>query len=183
MGQNKGEQALELLISRAEIAEAVTRLARQLESDYPQEMPLLVAVLKGSFVFLADLVREIQRPVEIDFLRLSSYGGGTSSSGSVRLRMGVTTPIRGRDVLLVEDIVDTGLTTFYATRYLKRNGASSVRVCTLLDKPARRQAAIIPDYVGRTVPDRFIVGYGLDFDERYRQLSDIYVMTGAGDGP
>ena len=178
-----GEDTLELLISRAQIAEAVKRLARQVEGDYPVEMPLLVAVLKGSFMFLADLVREMQRPVEIDFLRLSSYGSGTNTAGRVRLRMGVTATVKGRDVLVVEDIVDTGLTTSYAARYLRRKGASSVRVCTMLDKPSRRQVDMAPDYVGCTVTDRFVVGYGLDFDERYRHLADIYVLAGGSDEP
>ena len=176
-------EPLELLFSRERIAETVKRLARQIERDYPADMPLLVAVLKGSFMFLADLVREMQRPVEMDFVRLSSYGGSTDTSGKVRLRMGITAPVRGRDILVVEDIVDTGLTTSYAARYLRRKGASSVRVCTLLDKPSRRQAPVAPDYVGFTVPDVFIVGYGLDFDEKYRHLADIRVLAGGSDGP
>jgi hypoxanthine phosphoribosyltransferase len=174
---------LEMLISREQVAETVRRMARQVEGDYHGEMPLLVAVLKGSFIFLADLVREIQRPVELDFLRLSSYGGNTSTSGRVRLRMGVTSPVRERDVLVVEDIVDTGLTTSYAARYLHRKGAASVRLCTLLDKPARRRVPVALDYIGFTVPNEFIVGYGLDFDEQYRHLPDIHILTGGGHGP
>ena len=176
-------EPLELLISREQIAETVKGLAGQIEGDYPEETPLLVGVLKGSFVFLADLVREMHRPVEMDFLRLSSYGGNTTTTGKVRLRMGVTSPVRGRDVLVVEDIVDTGLTTSYAIRYLRRRGASSVGVCTLLDKPSRRQVAVPLDYVGHTVPNRFIVGYGLDFDEKYRHLPDIHILIGGSDGP
>ncbi len=123
-------RTLEMLISREQIAETVKRMAHQIEGDYPVEMPLLVAVLKGSFIFLADLVREMQRPVELDFLRLSSYGSDAESSGRLRLRLGVTSLVRGRDVLVVEDIVDTGLTTTYAARYLRRKGASSVKLCT-----------------------------------------------------
>ncbi|MFH1560934.1 MAG: hypoxanthine phosphoribosyltransferase [Chloroflexota bacterium] len=174
---------LEMLISREQIAEAVKRMAHQIEGDYPTEMPLLVAVLKGSFIFLADLVRQMQRPVELDFLRLSSYGNDVESSGKVRLRMGVTSPVRGRDVLVVEDIVDTGLTTSYASRYLRRKGASSVRLCTLLDKPSRRQVPVTLDYMGFTLPDEFVVGYGLDFDEQYRHLPDIHILTGVGHEP
>jgi len=176
-------KTLEMLISRKKIAETVKRMAHQIEADYLMEMPLLVAVLKGSFIFLADLVREMQRPVELDFIRLSSYGSDTNTSGMVRLRMGVTSSVKGRDVLVVEDIVDTGLTTTYAARYLQRNGASSVRLCTLLDKPHRRQVPVTPDYMGFMVPNKFIVGYGLDFDEQYRHLPDIYILTGGGHGP
>ncbi len=176
-------ETMELFISRSQIAETVQRLARQIEADYPDEMPLLVGVLKGSFIFMADLVREIQRELEIDFLRTSSYGSETVSSGKVKLHMGVTTPLKGRSVLVVEDIVDTGLTTAYATRYLRRRGASSVKVCAFLDKPSRRVVPVSPDYVGCTVPDKFLVGYGLDFDQRYRSLPDIYILTGDGNGP
>ena len=177
-------KTMELLISREQIAETVKRMAHQIEADYPVEIPLLVAVLKGSFMFLADLVREMQRPAQLDFLRLSSYGSDSTSSGVVKLKMGVTSSVKGRDAVVVEDVVDTGLTTTYAARYLRRKGASSVRVCTLLDKPSRRQsAAVTPDYVGFTVPNQFVVGYGLDFDEQYRHLPDIYVLTGGDHGP
>jgi hypoxanthine phosphoribosyltransferase len=177
----KTSRAAEILVSREQIAETVERMAHQIQEDYPAEMPLLVGVLKGSFIFLADLVRKMQRPVEIDFLRVSSYGSGVKSSGSVGLRMGVTSLVRGRDVLMVEDIVDTGLTTSYAVKYLRRKGASSVKLCTLLDKPSRRQMPVVPDYMGFTVPDQFIVGYGLDFDEQYRHLPDIHVLAGGVD--
>jgi hypoxanthine phosphoribosyltransferase len=174
---------LEMLISREQIAETVKRMAHQIEGDYPGEMPLLVAVLKGSFIFLADLVREMQRPVELDFLRLSSYGSDANTSGRVRLHMGVKSPVRERDVLVVEDIVDTGLTSSYAARYLRRKGAASVRLCTLLDKPSRRRVPVALDYVGFTVPNEFVVGYGLDFDEQYRHLPDIHILTGGSHGP
>ena len=174
---------LEMLISREQIAEAVKRVAHQIEGDYPTRLPLMLAVLKGSFIFLADLVREMQRLVELDFLRLSSYGSDANTSGRVKLNMGVTTPVKGRDVLVVEDIVDTGLTTTYVARYLRRRGASSVKLCTLLDKPSRRQELVIPDYLGFTVPNDFVVGYGLDFDEQYRHFPDIYILTGGGHGP
>ena len=176
-------ETLELLIPRSQIADTVKRLARQIEADYPKEMPLMVGVLKGSFIFMADLVREIQRDMEIDFMRTSSYGSGSVSSGRIKLHMGVTSPVKNRSVLIVEDIVDTGLTTSYAVRYLRRKGAASVKVCALLDKPSRREAPVAPDYVGCTVPDKFLVGYGLDYDERYRALADICVLTGDGNGP
>ena len=176
-------ETLELLIPRSQIADTVKRLARQIEAGYPKEMPLMVGVLKGSFIFMADLVREIQRDMEIDFMRTSSYGSGSVSSGRIKLHMGVTSPVKDRSVLIVEDIVDTGLTTSYAMRYLRRKGAASVKVCALLDKPSRREAPVTPDYVGCTVPDKFLVGYGLDYDERYRALADICVLTGDGNGP
>ena len=176
-------ETLELLIPRSQIADTVKRLARQIEADYPKEMPLMVGVLKGSFIFMADLVREIQRDMEIDFMRTSSYGSGSVSSGRIKLHLGVTSPVKDRSVLIVEDIVDTGLTTSYAQRYLRRKGAASVKVCAFLDKPSRREAPVTPDYVGCTVPDKFLVGYGLDYDERYRALADIYVLTGDGNGP
>ncbi len=176
-------ETLELLIPRSQIADTVKRLARRIEADYPKEMPLMVGVLKGSFIFMADLVREIQRDMEMDFMRTSSYGSGSVSSGRIKLHMGVTSPVKDRSVLIVEDIVDTGLTTSYAVRYLRRKGAASVKVCALLDKPSRREAPVTPDYVGCTVPDKFLVGYGLDYDERYRALADICVLTGDGNGP
>ena len=176
-------ETLELYISKDQIADTVKRLARQIEAGYPKEMPLMVGVLKGSFIFMADLVREIQRDMEIDFMRTSSYGSGSVSSGRIKLHMGVTSPVKDRSVLIVEDIVDTGLTTSYAMRYLRRKGAASVKVCALLDKPSRREAPVTPDYVGCTVPDKFLVGYGLDYDERYRALADICVLTGDGNGP
>lgn len=173
---SNAKRTRKLLISREQIAETIKRMANQIQEDYPADMPLLVGVLKGSFIFLADLVRQMQRPVEIDFIRLSSYGSDVKSSGSVRLRMGVSSLVKGKEILVVEDIVDTGLTTAYASGYLRRKGASSVKLCTLLDKPSRRQMPVTPDYLGFTVPNEFIVGYGLDFDQQYRHLPDIHVL-------
>ena len=173
---------LELHVSSRRIAGAVRRLARQIEEDYPQELPLIVGILSGSFVFMADLVREFRRDAEVDFMRVSSYGSGVVSSGSVKLRMGVSDRVRGRHALIVEDIVDTGRTTAYAAQYLKRRGAASVRICAILDKPSRRVTPIVPDYVGFSVPDVFLVGYGLDYDQRYRSLPDIYAIVGGPDG-
>ena len=176
-------ERLELHVSRRRIASAVKRLARQIEADYPEELPVMVGILTGSFVFMADLVRELGREVEIEFMRVSSYGSGTSSSGAVKLRMGVSDRVRGRHALIVEDIVDTGLTTSFAAKYLRSRGAQSVKVCTLLDKPSRRKVAVSPDYVGFSVPDRFLVGYGLDYDGRFRSLPGIYELLGGPDGP
>ncbi len=176
-------EKLELHVSRRRIASAVRRLAGQIEADYPDELPLLVGILNGAFVFMADLVRELQREVEIEFMRVSSYGSGVVSSGEAKLRLGVSGRVRGRHALIVEDIVDTGLTTAYAARYLRRRGAASVKVCTLLDKPSRRKVAVSPDYVGFSVPDKFLVGYGLDYDGRFRSLPGIYELSGGPDGP
>ena len=175
-------ERLELQVSRRRIGNAIKRLAGKIEQDYLDEPPLMVCILHGSFMFMADLVREMRHDVELDFMRISSYVGA-ASSGGVKLRMGVSERVRGRNALIVEDIVDTGLTTSYAVRYLRRRGAASVKICALLDKPSRRVLPIAPDYVGFRVPDRFLVGYGLDYDERYRSLPDIYALSGGPDGP
>ena len=175
-------ERLELQVSRRRIGNAIKRLAGKIEQDYLDEPPLMVGILHGSFMFMADLVREMRHDVELDFMRVSSYVGA-ASSGGVKLRMGVSERVRGRNALIVEDIVDTGLTTSYAVRYLRRRGAASVKICALLDKPSRRVLPIAPDYVGFRVPDRFLVGYGLDYDERYRSLPDIYALSGGPDGP
>lgn len=173
---------LTLFLSEAQIKEGVARLARQIQADYEGRPLLVVGVLRGAFVFMADLVRRLQLPLTVDFVRLASYGASTSSSGRVRLIHGVRSSLRGRDVLVVEDIVDTGLTTSFLLAYLKERGAASVRICALLDKPARRRTQVSLDYVGFTVPDRFLVGYGLDFDQRYRELPAVYALE-ESDGP
>ncbi len=161
-----------LYLTRAEIADGVKRLAREIDRDFQGRRPLLVAVLKGSFVFAADLVRELEGPVSIDFVRASSYRG-TESSGGVALSLdGVE--VLGRDVLVLEDIVDTGITALRLMETLGQAGPVSLKLCALLDKPSRRLVRIAPDYVGFTIPDHFVVGYGLDLDQEWRQLPDIY---------
>ena len=167
---------LKLLISRDQIDEAVTRLACEINSDYQGKEPLLIGVLKGSFVFMADLVRQLDLPLEIEFIKLSSYGAARESSGKVRVVQGLQTPIKGRDVLLVEDIVDTGITTSFLLGYLRRKKPASLKVCALTDKPSRRRVPVPIDYLGFTVPDEFIVGYGLDCDEKFRNLPHIYAI-------
>ncbi|MFH1651894.1 MAG: hypoxanthine phosphoribosyltransferase [Chloroflexota bacterium] len=164
---------LTVCVSRTEIEEAVRQLAAQLTRDFRGKRPVLVGVLKGAFVFLADLVRELDFPVDVDFIRVASYGNGTETSGRVRLVQPLRIPIRGRDVVLVEDIVDTGLTSNYLLDYLRRKRPASVRLCTLTDKPSRRQVPVHIDYLGFTVPDRFLVGYGLDASEEFRNLPEI----------
>ncbi len=165
-----------ILISRDEIAKAVDRLARDIERDYQGKQPLLISVLKGSFVFMADLIRQLDLPLELEFIRLSSYGAARQSSGKVKVVQGVKTPVKGRDVLVVEDIVDTGITISFLLDYLKKKRPASLKLCVLTDKPSRRRVPVPIDYLGFTVPNKFIVGYGLDFDERFRNLPHIYTL-------
>jgi hypoxanthine phosphoribosyltransferase len=161
------------LLSRAEIEAAVSRLASAITRDYQDKNPLLVGILKGSFIFMADLVRLLDFPLEVEFVRLSSYGSGRQTSGRVRMLQGLGSVVRGRDVLVVEDIVDTGITIAFLLDYLKRKKPTSLRLCSLTDKPSRRRVPVNIDYLGFIVPDKFLVGYGLDFDEKYRHLPDI----------
>jgi hypoxanthine phosphoribosyltransferase len=167
---------LRILISRDEIAKAIDRLACEIKRDYQDKQPLLIGVLKGSFVFMADLIRQLDLPIELDFIRLSSYGAGRESSGKVRVVQGTAAPIKGRDVLVVEDIVDTGITISFLLDYLNKKQPASVKLCTLTDKPYRRRVTVPIDYRGFTVPNKFIVGYGLDCDQRFRNLPDIYTL-------
>ena len=170
------EHRPEVLIAGAEIATVIDRLAAEICRDYIGKEPLLLGILKGSFMFMADLVRKLDFPLEIEFVRLSSYGQGTESSGKIKVVQGLRSAVRDRDVLVVEDIVDTGLTVAYLLEYLRKKRPTSLRLCTLLDKPSRRLAPVSIDYIGITVPDKFLIGYGLDCDEKYRNLPDICVL-------
>lgn len=165
-----------VIIPREEIANKVAELATQLRKDYRGKNPLLIGILKGSFVFLSDLMRGMNMPVEVDFVRLSSYGAGTESSGKIKLVKDVETPIRGRHVLVVEDIIDRGLTVRFLLDYLSFRKPSSLKLCALFDKPSRRKVEVPIDYVGFTVPDAFVVGYGLDLNEKFRFLPDLCVL-------
>ena len=167
---------LKILISRDEIAKAVDRLACEIKRDYQGKQPLLIGILKGSFVFMADLIRQLDLPLELDFVKLSSYGTARESSGKVRVVQGLQTLIKGRDVLVVEDIVDTGITTSFLLDYLKKKKPASLKLCALTDKPSRRRVPVSIDYLGFPVPDKFIVGYGIDCDERFRNLPHIYAL-------
>ena len=167
----------QVLFTSAEIAAAVDRLAREITREYVDKCPVLIGVLKGSFIFMADLVRRLGFPVEVEFLTLSSYGG-TRTTGKIKVRQPLRCPIKGRDVLVVEDIIDTGLSLGFLMDYLKKKGPASVRLCALLDKPSRRIQPVNIDYPGFTVPDKFIVGYGLDYDQRFRNLPDICTVEG-----
>jgi hypoxanthine phosphoribosyltransferase len=166
-----------LLITQEKINEAVAKLAAEIRRDYRGKQPLLIGILKGSFVFMADLVRELGLPVEIDFVKLSSYGASTKTSGKVKVVQGLKTPIKGRDVLVVEDIVDTGLTVSFITSYLRKKKPASLKLCALVDKPSQHKGPVTVDYLGFTVPDKFVVGYGIDWNEKFRQLRDICIIN------
>jgi hypoxanthine phosphoribosyltransferase len=166
-------QQPKLLITHEKICQAVAKLAVEIRRDYKDKHPLLIGVLKGSFVFLADLVRELEMPLEIDFVKLSSYGASTRSSGKVKVVHGLKSQIKSRDVLVVEDIVDTGLTVSFVMDYLRKKKPASLRLCALADKPSQRKVPVKIDYLGFTVPDKFVVGYGIDWNEEYRHLRDI----------
>ena len=166
-----------ILISEDEIQTRTAELARQISVDMAGTNPFLVAVLKGAFVFLADLCRYLTLPHEVHFMAISSYGGrATESSGVVRILMDLVTSPEGRDVLVIEDIIDSGRTLNYILRNLQTRNPASVRVCSLLSKPSRREIDIPVDYVGFEIPDEFVIGYGLDFDEHYRNLPFIGVL-------
>jgi hypoxanthine phosphoribosyltransferase len=154
----------------------VKRLASEITRDYHDKNPLLIGILKGSFMFLADLVRQLDFPLELEFVRLSSYGRGRQTSGKVKVVQGLRSAVRGRHVLVVEDIIDTGITVAFLLDYLKSKKPVSTRLCTLTDKPSRRRVPVTIDYTGFTVPDKFLVGYGLDCDEQYRNLPEIYYL-------
>jgi hypoxanthine phosphoribosyltransferase len=167
----------EVLVSEEEIAAKVRELGLRIAADHGDRPLTLVSVLKGSLPFMADLMRAIPIPVRIDLMEVSSYGGTTTeSSGLVRILKDLSASIEGEDVLIVEDIIDTGLTLNYLLRYLRGKNPRSLRICTLLDKPARRLVDIPVDYVGFTIPDQFVVGYGLDYGEFYRNLRFVGVL-------
>jgi hypoxanthine phosphoribosyltransferase len=169
-----------ILIGGEQIQARIQELAHEIEADYlDSEDLLLICVLKGGYVFLADLSRALQRPHELDFMGVSSYGTGTSSSGAVQIIMDLKQPIAGRHVLIVEDIIDSGLTLSYMRRTLLARSPASLRICALLNKPARRKVDVPVDYIGFDIPDEFVVGYGLDFGEIYRNLPYIAVLKPA----
>ena len=171
------EDVAEILVSEAEIADKVAELGARISADYAGRPLTLVSVLKGSLPFMADLMRAIELPLRIDLMEVSSYGGSsTESSGLVRILKDLSASIEGEDVLIVEDIIDTGLTLNYLIRYLRGKAPASLRICTLLDKPARRLVEIPVDYIGFTIPDQFVVGYGLDYGELYRNLRYVGVL-------
>ena len=168
-----------ILVSEEEIDRITTRLAKEIDRDYCGEDKrlILVCILKGSIVFMGDLMKKITVPVEIDCMKVSSYGAGTVTTGTVNIHLDLIRPdIDKCDLLIIEDIVDSGVTLSYLTKYLKGKGAKSVRTCTLLDKPSRRKVDYVPDYCGVEIPDEFVIGYGLDYDEKYRALPYVGVL-------
>jgi hypoxanthine phosphoribosyltransferase len=166
----------EILFPKAVIEQRVRELAEQISRDYGGKELLIVGILNGAFVFMADLIRGLDVSCRVDFVRLASYGSGSVSSGEVRITKDLETPIAGRDVLIVEDIVDSGLTLSRLTEALRERQPASLRVCAFLDKRERRRVPFVADYVGFVVPDRFLVGYGLDYDEKFRFLPDVCVL-------
>lgn len=167
---------IEVMISAAEIQQKIKELGTAIARDYAGRKPELICVLKGALVFMSDLIRAIDLELSIDFIAVSSYGKGVSTTGEVRIIKDLDEPLAGRDIILVEDILDTGLTLNYLVNSFRARGATSVRIVTLLNKPERRKAQVNADYVGFTIPDKFVVGYGLDFAERYRNLPYIGVV-------
>ena len=165
-----------VLISQEKLENIVKSLAKQIEKDYNDKEFIMVGLLKGSMVFMADLMKQIDLDFSIDFMIASSYGSGTESSGKVKIVSDLTLSCEKKDILSVEDIIDSGNTLNFVINYLMTKGANSVRVCTLCDKPSRRKVPLTPDYCGAEIPDEFIVGYGLDYAERYRNLPYIGIL-------
>lgn len=166
----------EVLVSEEELKEIVKELGKKITEDYKGKNLFLITVLKGAVVFLGDLMRAIECPCEIEFMVTSSYGAGTVSSGNVKIVKDIDVPLEDKDVLIVEDILDSGLTLSFLMELLKNRNPKSIEICTLLDKPSRRVANITAKYTGRQIPDEFVVGYGLDYDEKYRNLPFIGVL-------
>jgi hypoxanthine phosphoribosyltransferase len=170
------EGRIEVLISEEKVQERIRELGEQISKDYAGKSIQMICILKGASVFMVDLAKRITVPVYMDFMSVSSYGSGTESSGIVKINKDLDDPIVGKDVLIIEDIIDTGRTLNYLKKFLKNRGASSIKIATLLDKPARRVISLTPEYVGFTVPDEFVIGCGMDYDQRYRNLPYIGVV-------
>lgn len=166
----------QVLLTEEQLGEKVKELAIQISEDYKGRNPLVICVLKGAFIFMSDLVKQIKIPIEIDFMAVSSYGASTKSSGVVKIIKDLDVSVEGRDVIIVEDIIDSGLTLTYVIDVLERRNALSVAVVALLDKPDRRTAELEVEYKGYVLPDEFVVGYGLDYAERYRNLPFIGIL-------
>lgn len=181
--KGKGGERVRVLISRARLQRRITEMAREIRKDFPGEPLHLVGVLKGAVFFLTDLGKQISGDVSFDFIAVSSYGMGTHTSGQVRLTRDLDSSIEGKTVIVVEDILDTGMTLQYLLRVFEQRNPKRLSVAVLLDKPERRIAAVHADYVGFTIPNEFVVGYGLDYAERYRNMPEVGVLSlGAGGG-
>ncbi len=166
----------QILYTEEELRRRVKELGSQITADYYGRRPMLISVLRGSYIFMADLTRAINLDLTVDFMVVSSYGAGTVSSGQVEIKKDLSDSIEGRDLIIVEDILDSGNTLYYLLEVLRARKPASIRLCTLMDKPERRTKPITADYAGFTIPDAFIVGYGLDFNERYRNLPYVGVL-------
>src|ERR1700756_1613114 len=175
--KNKAQESIRTLISREKIQRRIGEMAQEIRRDFPTEALHLVGVLKGSVFFLTDLARRLSGNVSLDFIAVSSYGNRTETSGEVKLTRDLDSSIEGKTVIVVEDILDTGMTLQYLLRVFEQRKPRRIRVAVLLDKPERRLAKVRADYVGFTIPNEFVVGYGLDYAERYRNLLDVGVLT------
>ncbi|MBO0800900.1 MAG: hypoxanthine phosphoribosyltransferase [Blastocatellia bacterium] len=167
---------LEVLLTAEQLQNRIREIGAEITRDYMGRRPELICVLKGAIVFMSDLMRAIDLNLSIDFIAVSSYGKGTNSTGEVKILKDLDEPLEGREIILVEDILDTGLTLSYLVKNFRARGAASIKIVALLNKPGRRKVEVTPDYVGFEIPDEFVVGYGLDFDERYRNLPYIGVV-------
>ena len=176
MAYNMRDDIKEVYFTEEQLHEKVAELGARITEDYRDKNPLIVSVLKGSYVFMADLTRAIDTPCNVDFMVVSSYGKGTKTSGEVQIIKDIAQPIDGRDLLIVEDILDSGVTLHYLMQILAARGANSIRLCTLLSKPERRKIQVDVDYLGFEIPDEFVVGYGLDYAEKYRNLPYIGIL-------
>ena len=176
MEENKMSERIRELISEEDVAKKIAEMGAQISKDYEGESVYLLCILKGGVFFTTELAKHITVPVNIDFMSVSSYGGETTSSGIVRIVKDLDTPIEGKNVLIAEDIIDTGRTLAYLMEHLKQRKPKSLKLCTLLDKPDRRVSDVKVDYTGFEIPDEFVVGYGLDYDQRYRNLPYVGVI-------
>ena len=176
MSDNMQQDVLRVLLSEEEIRAKCKEMGARISQEYKGKNLMLVTVLKGAVVFLADLMRAIEVPAEIDFMVVSSYGSGVKSSGVVKIVKDLDVPLAGKDLLIVEDILDSGLTLSYIKELLASRGPASIKIATLLDKPSRRKVDLVADYIGFSVPDEFVIGYGLDYDEKYRNLPYIGIL-------
>lgn len=169
--ENQSKEVKHVLISSEELDNITTSLAERISRDYEGKNLVLLGILKGSVLFMSDIMRKLSIPAEIDFMKVSSYGSGTFTTGILKIHLDVLRKnLENCDILVIEDIIDSGRTLNMVVAHLKEKGARSIRTCTLLDKPSRREVEFVPDYVGREIPDYFVVGYGLDYDEKYRTL-------------
>ncbi len=166
-----------ILVSNAEIAKRAEEIAAQINADYKGKPILVVGILRGASIFLADIFKRLEGDVELDFMSLSSYGSGTNSSGEVKMIKDLSEPVDGKNVLIIEDIIDTGITLSYLIKVLEARNPESIKLCALLDKPSRRKVELKGDYIGFEIPDEYVVGYGLDYAEKYRNLPDVCVLS------